>query len=152
MDVGTDISGGGCTRRGPVCIIVFGIDRAPTPRKARTQHMAASKAIRTIGAIMMVLVRLCAASGAEDEIGLIRDIVRNARGDVDAAKRLLAAARDVGDDRDLQVGLCEKAHEYGISSPRGYASAIAALDMLDRIDPKRADLWRTKRLEVYRLR
>jgi len=83
---------------------------------------------------------------------LIERIVRRAKGNAAAAVRLLSAAGSLADAPAAQVAVCREAYDRGIMEPEGYATAIEALDMLDKIDSKRAALWAEKRTKVYRLR
>ena len=83
---------------------------------------------------------------------LIERIVRRAKGSAAAAVRLLSAAESLADAPAAQVAVCQAAYDRGIMEPEGYGTAIEALDILDRIDSKRAALWAEKRTKVYRLR
>ena len=104
-------------------------------------------------ALAGVAVVMCLAlpAGADDADEIINEIVRGAKTRTEAAKRLVATCGALRDAPAVQVRICEKACELGITSPPGYASAVAALDVLDSIAPGRADTWRARRLEVYHL-
>jgi len=66
------------------------------------------------------------------------------------AAKLLKAVKDLETNPSGQVRLCEKAYECGMKAPAGYASALAALDLLEKLAPRRAETWRQKRLEIHR--
>ncbi len=83
---------------------------------------------------------------------LIQRVVKSTKGHADAAANLLAAAKSLQDDPKVQVAFCEAAYEYGIKAAGGLGSAVEALDMLDKIDAKRAATWAQKRTVIYRLR
>lgn len=89
----------------------------------------------------------CAAAGPAADI--IKKVQAETRTSSDAAAGLLKAAAKIK-DLSVRAALCEKAFEYGMAGPRGYGSAIGALNMLDAAAPTRAETWRTKRIEVYR--
>ena len=82
---------------------------------------------------------------------LIQRIMKSAKGDADAAARLLAAAKTLQDDPKVQVAICEAAYEYGIKAAGGFGSAVEALDILDKADTGRARIWAEKRIKIYRL-
>ena len=91
-----------------------------------------------------------APAGADQADDLINTIVRDTRSRAEAAKKLLTTAESLGDAPAVQIRLCEKACEYGMSSVTGYPTALTALDMLEGLAPHKADTWRDKRLDVYR--
>ena len=82
---------------------------------------------------------------------LIQRIAKSAKGDADAAEKLLAAAKSLQDDPRVQAAMCEAAYEYGIKAAASLGSAVEALDMLDKLDAERAGLWAQKRMVAYRL-
>jgi len=88
---------------------------------------------------------------ADQADDLIRQIVREAKTRPEAAKKLLAAAGMLNDAPPVQIRICEEAYKCGITGPAGYASALAALAMLDKAAPDRADVWSARRTEVHRL-
>ena len=92
------------------------------------------------------------AAAGDDADDIIKEVGRTTRTRTAAAEALIKAAKSLGDDPVVQGRVCEKAYEYGITTPAGYPSAIAALDMLDKVVPLRAETWRLKRMEVHRLK
>ena len=88
---------------------------------------------------------------ADEADDLIKQIVREAKTRPEAAEKLLKAAGMLKDAPPVQVRICVKAYECGILAPAGYASALAALEMLDKAAPDRAAVWSARRTEVYRL-
>ncbi len=103
--------------------------------------------------IAAVAVLACPARGAPDDMqDLIRKITASAGSRLKAAALLLKAAGDLSDEPAAQIALCEKACEYGMLGPSGYASAVGALDMLDKLAPDRMATWRAKRIVVYEQR
>ncbi len=106
-----------------------------------------------VAAIVVCVVMSAAAQEQGDPTQkLIQRIVKSAKGDADAAAKLLAAAKTLQDDPKVQVAICEGAYQYGIKAAGGFASAIEALDILDKADAERRGLWAQKRAVVYRLR
>lgn len=101
--------------------------------------------------LLAVCVVCCAATAgsADDTDDLIKQITAPARTRAEAAAKLLKSAEALSDAPAVQVRLYVKACELGLSSSAGYASALAALDMLDKIAPDRSATWADKRLEVY---
>lgn len=51
------------------------------------------------------------------------------------AARILGAAKEVPGDLPVQALLCNKAYEFGIMGPEGYASASAAMELLAQQPP-----------------
>ena len=106
---------------------------------------------------MLAIVVCVVMSAAAQEQGdptqkLIQRIVKSAKGDADAAARLLAAAKSLQDDPKVQVAICEAAYEYGIKAAGGFGFALEALNILDKVAADRAAIWADKRIVVYRLR
>ena len=105
----------------------------------------------------LVCVLLCVAlspgppAAADDADDIAAEIVRQTPNRAEAAKKILDKARTLTDSPSVQIRLCEKAYEQGMVAPGGYPTAIAALNLLDRVAPTRIDTWREKRIEVYRL-
>ncbi len=105
----------------------------------------------------MLVIVACGAlpAAAQEQLDptqkLIQRIVKSAKGDADAAAGLLAAAKMLSDDPKVQVAVCEAVYEYGIKAAGGLGSAAEALNILDKVDAKRAGLWAQKRTAVYRL-
>ena len=105
-----------------------------------------------MGVLVCVFLVAPAAAVADETDDLIKDILREASNSAKAAGELINSAKRLGDSPTVQTRLCEKAYECGIAAPAGYASALAALDLLAKIAPVRAVAWDDKRLEVFRLR
>jgi len=102
-----------------------------------------------LAAMLVLQTSTVQADDVDDLIAILKPSpVNNA---VWAAK-LLKAVKDLETNPSGQARLCEKACECGMKAPAGYASALAALDLLDKLAPQRADRWQAKRLEVYRQR
>ena len=107
---------------------------------------------------MMLAILACGALAATPQTQpsptqkLIQRIVKLAKGDAEAAAKLLAAANALKDDPKVQVAVCEAAYQYGVKTVDGCGSAVAALDILDKIDAKRAGIWADRRTVVYRAR
>ncbi len=105
----------------------------------------------------MIAILACGAIAAapqkQDDAAnkLIQQIVKAARGDVDTAAKLVAAAKTLQDNPKDQVAVCEKAYEYGTKTTGGLGSALEALDILDKADPGRGELWAERRIKVCRL-
>ena len=112
--------------------------------------MTSVRALR-MGAMGVALLYLALPAAGDDADDIIAEIVRAAKTRTEAAKQLVAAAGTLRDAPAVQVRVCEKAYELGITGPSGYASALAALDVLDTMAPLKAATLRAKRLEVYRL-
>ena len=91
---------------------------------------------------------VCPGDDADD---IAAAIVRQTPNQAEAAGKILAAARLLNDSPGVQIRLCEKAYEQGMAAAGGYGTAIAALNILERVAPTRIDSWRAKRLDVYRL-
>ncbi len=107
---------------------------------------------------MMLAILACGALAATPQTQpdltqkLIQRIVKLAKGNAEAAAKLLAAAGSLKDDPKVQVAVCEAAYKYGIKTTEGCDSALAALDILDKLDAERAAIWAEKRTVAYRLR
>jgi len=105
--------------------------------------------------VALALVGLTVWSGAEargdDADDIAAAIVRDTPNRAEAAKKILDAARSLPDSPGVQIRLCEKAYEQGMVAAPGYPVAIAALDLLEKISPTRAQAWRDKRLDAWRL-
>jgi len=90
----------------------------------------------TVGVVVLCLSALVLAGAAEDYVELYggEEKALAASKDPNAssafAARLLEAARRVTDQKDLQVLLCEKASDFGMQTPAGYATGAAALRLL----------------------
>jgi len=112
-----------------------------------------SHSARTVVAVVVWAILLAGAQMRADETQkLIESIVRSAKGNVDAARKLIIAAKSLEDTPKTQIAICERAYDCGVKAPGGYGFAIEALDMLDRLDRGRLGVWRQERLKVYRLR
>ena len=112
--------------------------------------MTVTGALRVV-VVAVVSLWLALPAAGDDADDIVNEIVRAATTRTEAAKQLVAAAGALRDAPAVRVRVCEKAYELGITSPSGYASALAALDALETIAPLKGDSWRAKRLEVYRL-
>jgi len=106
----------------------------------------------TVGVLACVLVVVdWAPTLADDTDDLIGDILRQQPNSAKAAEALLKSANGLADSPAVQARLCEKAYERAIVGSAGYASALAALDMLVTLAPDRIARWDDMRLEVHRL-
>lgn len=94
---------------------------------------------------------LCAPGRADDVADLISGTVSQAKDDADAAARLIAAGKPFDGAPKIQAAVFQKAYEYGIRKPAGYAHASEALGLLDRITPGN-DPWHARRIALYELR
>jgi sulfatase modifying factor 1 len=74
------------------------------------------------------------------------------RDDAEFAAALLDAAKDVGDRRDLQILLYEKAADFGAKDLTGCETALQAVQYLMVAVPARQEDWHEKILNVYQLR
>ena len=110
---------------------------------------------RLRGLLIAVLACGAIAAAPQKQDGaaskLIQQIAKAAKGDVDAAAKLVAAAKTLQDSPRDQTAVCEKAYEYGTKTAEGLGSALEALDILDKADPARGDLWAERRIKVCRL-
>ena len=117
--------------------------------------MKARNALRpravVLGLLACAVLGWASAGRADEADKLARQIISEAKTRAEAAKKLLDAAGMLKDAPPVQVKLCVKAYECGITTPAGHASALAALDMLDKAAPDRADVWSARRAEIYRL-
>ena len=68
--------------------------------------------------------------------------------DVELAAKVLTAAKMATDAPESQVYFYQKAYELGIQDPSGHASAMEALNLLEKAVPERRLEWQTKRLSV----
>ncbi len=75
-----------------------------------------------------------------------------ARASAGFAAKLLQAAKGVGGQKDLQALLCEKAYEFGMKDPAGYAPAIEGMKLLAEAAPDKKKHAQEKLLEAYELR
>ena len=98
-----------------------------------------------------LLLSHSAAALGDDADDIAAAIIRDTPNRAEAAKKILDAARSLKDSLAVQIRLCVKAYEQGMAAPGGYATAIAALNLLEKVSPSRAESWRDKRLEAYRL-
>lgn len=122
------------------------------PIKAMKQSETTRHAKIIVLAILCTVATLAIPARADDVDEIVKGIVRNTRNNAAAAAELLKAAEFLTDAPKTQVKIYEKAYEYGLKSPAGYASAIEALDALDKLAQGRASIWQEKRLKLYRLR
>jgi len=67
------------------------------------------------------------------------------------AAKLLAAGDSVEEQPAFRALLCEKAYEFGVRIPSGYATAVKAMLCLVEVVPERKDDWDEKLLNVYQL-
>jgi len=91
-----------------------------------------------------------AAVLADDATDIIAMVLRDTPKRADAAKKLLDMAKSLADSPAVQVRFCEVAYEQGMTNTAGFATAIAALDMLEELAPTRMTFWNAKRLEAHR--
>jgi len=98
-----------------------------------------------------LLAALSSVCRADDAGDIAAAILRQTPNRAEAAKKILAAARSLDDSPAVQIRLCEKAYEQGMAAVGGCGTAIAALNILERVATTRIETWRAKRLEVYRL-
>lgn len=89
-------------------------------------------------------------ANADSTDDLIATVTKQSASRAEAAKKLLAAAESLNDLPEGQIRLYEKACEYGMTSPSGYSTVLAALDLLETAVPQKISTWRDKRLDVYR--
>ena len=68
------------------------------------------------------------------------------------AAKLLKTAQQAAHDRTLQALLCEKAYQFGIAGPDGYATALQAMELLATVLPDKTALWRERTRRVHQLR
>lgn len=71
--------------------------------------------------------------------------------DVAFAAKLLAAGDSAEEQPAFRALLCEKAYEFGVRIPSGYATAVKAMLCLVEMAPERKDDWDEKLLNVYQL-
>lgn len=76
---------------------------------------------------------------------------RSPNDDAAFAARLVESARTVTDVPPFQVFLCDKAYEFGIKTPAGYAAATEAMKLLARLAPDKKDQAQQKLLDLYQL-
>jgi len=105
---------------------------------------------RAVGVLACVICASSSPVRADEADNIIKEALSTARTGAEAAGLLVGAAEAL-DDVGVQVRICEKAYECGIKARAGYASAVEALDLLDKIASDRASLWGEKRLVVCRL-
>ncbi len=72
--------------------------------------------------------------------------------DAEFAAKLLKLTQALGDTPALQAYLWEKAYEFGTRDATGHATALAALEHLEKAVPDKAAQWSAMRLKAYRLR
>lgn len=89
-------------------------------------------------------------AAADETDDLIKQLTADTRTRAEAAARLLKGAEALGDAPAVQIRLCEKAYELGLMGSAGYATSLAAVDMLEKIAPEKFAAWADKRLDVYR--
>jgi len=112
-------------------------------------------AYRMVGVLVVLALTCGVVSGdaAKKEADkLTTEILRGTRTQAEAAKKMLEAARMLGDVPGVQMHVAIKACECGMAAPAGYDTSLAALDLLDKVQPGNASDWRDMRVEVYRLR
>ena len=117
--------------------------------------MTVIRGLRLGGVLALTLLAVAVWTGAEargdDADDIAAAIIRDTPNRAEAATKILNAARSLADSPGAQIRLCEKAYEQGMVAAAGYPVAIAALDLLEKISPTRAQGWRDKRLDAYRL-
>lgn len=75
-----------------------------------------------------------------------------ARATTNFADKLLKAAKGLGEQKDLQALLCDKAYEHGMKDPAGYSTAIEAMRLLVQASPDRKKDAQGKLLDACELR
>ena len=114
-------------------------------RSGCMRHVAAALVLSAVWAVLLAP----GPAVADDIDDLINDIVRQTRTRAEAAKKLMAAVKSLGDAPAVQARVCEKAYEYGMVGQTGYPTALAALEMLEKIAPQKLGTWRDKKLALY---
>ena len=116
-------------------------------RMTRTDHHFFLRHVLPAAAVLaaVALVFIPAPAAGDDADDLIAGIVAKASSPPEAAKKLVHAAGMLGDAPAVQIRVCMKACELGIKDPAGYSSALAGLDLLAKIAPKRGGQWRAER-------
>ena len=111
-------------------------------------------AVVIAAAILAICTFSNLASSAQDDrqkaARLIKETVAGASSSAEAAARLMRAAVMLTDTPAIQADFCRKAYEYGTKTPSGQIEALAAIEILIRLEPKQADQWSEKRISVYR--
>jgi len=85
-------------------------------------------------AVLLLVVPVLRGAQVED---LIKTWRLEAKDNADLAARILAAAKAIDQNGDLQVNLLEKAYQYGAKSPAACASAVEAVRLLAEAVPDR---------------
>lgn len=108
---------------------------------------------RRVAWVLLGGLLLAPPAGAlgDDADDIAAAIVRKTPNRAEAARKILDAARAMTDSYAVQLRLCEKAYEQAMTTSAGYPTAIAALNLLEKIAPSRSASCRDKRIEVYRL-
>jgi len=107
---------------------------------------------QVVGSALWVVWVVLSGAGpvdADDVDKLINDIVRQTHTRAEAAKKLMKAVESLADAPAVQARVCEKAYEYGMTGQAGYPTALTALEMLERIAPRKLETWRDKKLALY---
>jgi len=77
---------------------------------------------------------------------------RNTKDAAAFAAKLLNAAKSVGDQKDLQALLCEKAYEFGLKDPSGQQTGVEALKLLGEAAPDKKAQAQERLLKVMQSR
>ena len=76
---------------------------------------------------------------------------RDLKDDAEFAAKLLSASEKVTGETAFKAILFEKAYEFGLRAPPGYATAVAAVEQLKKLSADREDDCNEKLLAVYQL-
>ncbi|MDP7289744.1 MAG: LamG domain-containing protein [Phycisphaerae bacterium] len=93
---------------------------------------------------------LWAQGDRQEGAQLIKDTVAGSKSSAEAAARLMRVALMLNDSPKVQADFCRKAYEYGVKTSAGHGEALAAINILARIEPEQADQWSEKRIALYR--
>ena len=66
------------------------------------------------------------------------------------AGKLFKAASQASYNRNFQALLCQKAYDFALRHPAGYATAVDACKLLLTVAPDKKELWRERLKKVYR--
>lgn len=77
---------------------------------------------------------------------------RNTKEAAAFAAKVFNAAKSTGDQKDLQILLCEKAYDFGMKDPSGYQTAIDAMRLVIEVSPAKKPQAQDKLLKTSQLR
>jgi hypothetical protein len=92
---------------------------------------------------------MCLA-GADEIEELMGVVLEGATSDLERAKKLVDASDTLEDNRKVQEAFLLKALGLASRAPKGQATAMAALDRLERLLPDQKAKWRENRLKLTR--